>query len=382
MRIGINTLVAVPSETGGAQTYLSKLIEALVKIDKLNEYILFVAPWNKDLFRVSQKNFQQIICNIPGKFLAIRVLYEQAVLPILAWRNKIDVLHSPASVSPFVLPCLCVLTMHDVTSFVLPELAPPIFRYCWNVAFRISARLAHLIITASHSAKRDLIKFLGVSEEKIEIIYHGSEPEISDLQNKSHLGLVQNKGKSDAPYILWVGKMYSHKNLTRLLYAYKRLKETHQNISHRLVLCGMKGWGYSSLIKTIEELALEDKVVFTDYVPNDVLISIYAKASVFVFPSLTEGFGLPILEAMSCRVPVITSNCGAMAEIAGEAALLVDPYNVEEIAEAMHRILTDETLRAALIKKGFKRASQFSWEKTASQTLEVYKRVCERASSE
>lgn len=381
MRIGINTLAAVPSGTGGAKTYLSKLIEALAKIDKLNEYILFVAPWNRDLFRVRQNNFQQIICNIPGKFLAIRVLYEQAVLPILAWRNKIDVFHSPASVSPFILPCLCVLTMHDVTPLIFPELTPTISRYYWNIAFKISARLAHLIITASHSAKRDLIRFLAVSEQKIEVIYHGSEPEISDLRNKSHLGFVQNKGESDAPYILWVGKMYSHKNLSRLLCAYKRLKETYQNISHRLVLCGMKGWGYSSLIKTIEELALEDKVVFTDYVPDDVLISIYVSASLFVFPSLTEGFGLPVLEAMSCRVPVITSNCGAMAEIAGEAALLVDPYNVEEIAGAMHRILTDETLRATLIKKGLKRAKEFSWEKTAKEILEVYKRVCKRASS-
>ncbi len=381
MRIGINTLVAVPSETGGAKTYLSKLIEALAKIDKLNEYILFVAPWNKDLFRVRQDNFQQITCNIPAKFLAMRVLYEQAVLPILAWRNKIDVLHSPANVSPFILPCLCVLTLHDVTSFVFPGLTPIIFRYYWNIAFKISARLAHLIITASRSAKSDLVKSLGVSEEKIEIIYHGSEPEISDSRNRSYLGLVQNKGESDAPYILWVGKMYSHKNLTRLLYAYKRLKKTYQNISHRLVFCGMKGWGYSALIRTIEELALEDKVIFTGYVPDDVLKSIYASASLFVFPSLTEGFGLPVLEAMSYQVPVITSNCGAMAEIAGEAALLVDPYNVEEIAEAMHRVLTDETLRAVLIKKGLKRAKEFSWEKTARQTLEVYKRVSERASS-
>ena len=143
----------------------------------------------------------------------------------------------------------------------------------------------------------------------------------------------------------------------------------------------MKAWGYPSFVKTIEELGLEDKVIFKGYVPHDALKSIYAKASLFVFPSLTESFGLPILEAMSCRVPVITSNCGGMAEIADEAALLVDPYNVEEIAEAMYRILTDETLRATLIKKGFNRASQFSWEKTARETLEVYERVCEHASS-
>ncbi len=378
MRIGINTLVAIPSEIGGAQTYLRKLIEDLAKIDKLNEYFLFVAPWNKHLFQVRQKNFQQIICNIPREFLTIRVLYEQTILPILAWRNKIDVLHSPASVSPFILSCPSVLTIHDVTAFMFPELTPPIFRYYWDITFKMSARVAHLIITVSHSAKKDLVKFLGISEEKIEVIYHGSEPETAHLKNKSYLGPAENKGESDAPYILWVGRMYHHKNLTRLLYAYNKLIKTYQGIKHRLVLCGMKGWGYPSFAKTMEDLNLQDKVIFKGYVPDDELKLMYSNASLFAFPSLAEGFGFPILEAMSCGTPVVTSNCGAMAEIAEDAALLVDPYDVDEIAEAMYRVLTDENLRKDLIKKGLERASQFSWERTARETLAVYKKACKK----
>jgi len=242
----------------------------------------------------------------------------------------------------------------------------------------MSPRVAHLIITVSRNAKRDLVKFLGISEEKIEVIYHGSEPERPELQDKSYFVPVQNKGKSDASYILWVGRMYGHKNLTRLLYAYNKLTKTYQGIRHRLVLCGMKGWGYPSFIKTIENLDLKDKVIFKGYVPDDVLKSIYANANLFVFPSLTEGFGFPILEAMSHGVPVITSNYGAMAEIAGDAALLVDPYSIEEIAEAMYRVLTEEKLRVSLVKKGLKRASQFSWERTARETLAAYKRACEQ----
>ena len=140
-------------------------------------------------------------------------------------------------------------------------------------------------------------------------------------------------------------------------------------------MCGIKGSGYSSFIKTVEELNLQDRVIFKGYIPDNELEWMYLNASLFVFPSLSEGFGLPILEAMSCGVPVITSNYGAMAEVAGNAALLVNPYNIDEIAEAMYKVLTDQKLKEDLIKKGLERAKQFSWEKTAKETLEVYKEV-------
>ena len=369
MRIGINTLVAIPSEIGGVQTYLQKLIENLAQIDEENEYFLFVARWNQELFQVKKKNFRQIICNVPLKALPLRILYEQAVLPILVWKNKIGVFHCPASVSPFLLFCPSVLTLHDVIPFMFPQLTPLIFRCYWNMAYKISARQAQLIIAASHSAKEDLARFLGTHREKIAVIYHGSE--------QPNLEIKDNK-EGETPYILWVGRMYSHKNLTRLLCAYNKLIRTYQGIKHRLVLCGMKGWGYSSFAKTMEDLNLQDKVIFKGYVADDELKLIYSNASLFVFPSLVEGFGFPILEAMSCGTPVLTSNYGAMAEIAGDAALLVDPLDIDKMADAMHEVLINESLRKDLIKKGLERTSQFSWEKTARETLTVYKKACGR----
>jgi len=233
------------------------------------------------------------------------------------------------------------------------------------------------MITVSHSAKRDLVKFLGIEREKIAVIYLATEQPDLEIKDEKEVIAFGEKKESETPYVLWVGKMYSHKNLTRLLYAYNKLIRT-DNIKHRLVLCGMKGWGYPSFVKTVKELGLDDKVIFKGYVPNDVLRSAYGKASLFVFPSLVEGFGLPILEAMSHGVPVITSNCGAMAEIAGGAALLVDPYDIDEIAEAMHKVLTDENLGKDLIKKGLERAGQFSWERTARETLDVYEKTCKK----
>ena len=378
MRIGINTLVAIPSEIGGTLTYVRKLIENLARIDEENEYFLFVAPWNQELFQVKKKNFRQIICNVPVEVLPLRILYEQTVLPILVWKNKIDIFHSAASVSPFLLFCPSVLTLHDVISLIFPKLTPLIFRFYRGITYRISARRAQLIITVSHSAKEDLVRFLGIRGEKIAVIYHGSEQPNVKVKDERCTTPLQEKKRNEIPYILWVGKMYGHKKLTRLVYAYNKLIKTYQGIKHRLVLCGMKGWGYPSFAKTIEDLNLQDKVIFKGYVPDDVLKSIYANANLFVFPSLTEGFGFPILEAMSCRVPVITSNYGGMAEIAGDAALLVDPYDVDEIAEAIYRVLTDENLRKDLIKKGLERVSQFSWEKTARETLTVYKKACRK----
>jgi glycosyltransferase involved in cell wall biosynthesis len=377
LRIGINTLAVIPSEIGGTQTYLRKLIENLARIDEESEYFLFVTPWNQKLFQVKKRNFRQIICNLPLKTLPLRTLYEQTVLPVLVWKNKIDIFHSAASVSPFLLFCPLVLTLHDVIPFIFPKLTPLIFRLYWGITYRISARLAHFIITDSYSAQKDIGKYLGISKEKLKVVYLANSQQKLEVKDKRQLIFVQNNKRGNHPYILWVGKMFTHKNLDRLLRAYSKLIKI-KHINHQLIICGMRGWGYPTFARRVEELNLQERVTFKGYVPNDVLRSIYAKASLFVFPSLVEGFGLPILEAMSYRVPVITSNYGAMAEVAGDAALLVDPYNIDEIAEAMYRVLTDENLREDLIKKGFERASQFSWERTARETLSVYKRVYEQ----
>ena len=373
MRIGISTLVTIPGGIGGIQTYLQKLIENLAKIDKENEYFLFAAPWNEDLFKIKQKNFKKLICRVPAKPLFLRVLYEQILLPLLAWRNKIDVFHFPANFSLSIPFCPSVLTLHDITPLVSLELIPPVPRYYWKLAYKLSTRRVDSIITVSYSSKEDIAKFLAVPEEKIKVIYHGNRPRTLEIKDESISNLYQNK-KEKFPYILWVGKMYTHKNLPRLLRAYSKLVKTW-HIKHQLVLCGMKGWGYSSFMETVKELNLQDRVIFKGYLPDNELELVYSNASLFIFPSLSEGFGLPILEAMSYGVPVITSNYGSMAEVAGDAALLVDPYNIDKIAEAMYKVLTDQDLRKNLINKGLERAKQFSWEKTAKETLGVYKEV-------
>ena len=230
MRIGINTLAVIPSEIGGTQTYLRKLIENLARIDRSNEYFLFVAPWNKDLFEIKQENFQPVICNIPLKPLTIRVLYEQIILPFLAWKNEIDVFHFPANVSPFVSPCPSVLTIHDTYAFTIPELIPAVLRQYWKIMVRSSAQNVNLIIAVSRSSKEDIVRFLGISKEKVQVIYHGSEHQILEARGQNYSVSEQNEAGGHFPYILWVGKIFSHKNLSRLFHAFAKLIETSKGM--------------------------------------------------------------------------------------------------------------------------------------------------------
>ena len=175
-------------------------------------------------------------------------------------------------------------------------------------------------------------------------------------------------------YILFVGTLQPRKNLIRLIEAFSNLQSPISNI--QLIIAGKKGWLYEETFRQVEELGLEWKVVFTDYAPEGDLPALLSGASLFVFPSLYEGFGLPVLEAMACGTPVVCSNVSSLPEVAGEAAILVDPLDVEELATAMERVLGDEELRAELTERGFEQARRFSWEKCARQTLDVLERVC------
>ncbi|MFX0210075.1 MAG: glycosyltransferase family 4 protein, partial [Candidatus Hodarchaeota archaeon] len=241
---------------------------------------------------------------------------------------------------------------------------------------RILLKRADLIITPSNYMKNEIIRFLKIPGEKIRVVYHGVSKCFLPKNDTILISRIIKKYHIMTPYILFVGTFHKNKNLIRLLKAFRELKLSSK-LQHQLVLAGGKGQLNQDIVQTIKELKIEDVVSLPGYVSDEDLPILYNGSDLFVFPSVFEGFGMPVLEAMACGVPVISSNFCSLPEVVGNASLLVDPLNVDLLAGAMHRILSNEELRNELIKKGLERVKQFTWEKTAKETIEIYREVCE-----
>jgi len=285
-----------------------------------------------------------------------------------------DVLFVPAHVLPLVHPPRSVVTIHDLGYLHFPRAHRLLDRLYLDLSTRFNARAAAHIIADSQATKRDLVERYGVEPSKISVIYPGYDEEaFQPLREREAIEAVKTRYGIAGDYILFVGTIQPRKNLVRLMEAFSLLKRQAADL--QLVIAGKKGWLYEAIFRRVEELGLEGQVVFTGYVADEDLPALFSGARLFVFPSLYEGFGLPVLEAMACGVPVVCSNASSLPEVADDAALLFDPLDVVGMAAAMERVLGDERLRAKLVERGLKRARGFSWEKCARQTLAVLESV-------
>ncbi|MCS7287390.1 MAG: glycosyltransferase family 1 protein [Anaerolineae bacterium] len=283
----------------------------------------------------------------------------------------VDLFHATEHLLPRFSRIKTVFTLHDLIFLFHPETHKPMNRWFLTLMMPRFLRAADAVITVSECTKKDAMRFYNIPEEKITVIYEGVSPRFHPVSSEI-VGAVRLKYGLPERFILYVGTIEPRKNLIALLEALHYLLTTYHL---QLVIVGKKGWLYEGFFRRLRELGLEERVHFTGYVPDEDLPALYSAADLFVFPSLYEGFGLPVLEAMACGVPVICSNTSSLPEVAGDAALLVDPTDVQALAKAIERALTDETLRAMLRAKGLERARMFTWEKTAQKTLEVYRRV-------
>jgi glycosyltransferase involved in cell wall biosynthesis len=263
-----------------------------------------------------------------------------------------------------------VVTVHDLGYLHYPEAHRLLDRFYLDLSTRYNARAATHLIADSAATKRDLIERYGIGPSKITVVYPGYDVAIfQPVKDEGIIEAVKARYDIIGDYILFVGTLQPRKNLTRLIEAFSNIRYPISNI--QLVIAGKKGWLYEQIFRQVKELGLEGEVVFTGYVPAGDLPALLSGARLFVFPSLYEGFGLPVLEAMSCGTPVVCSNASSLPEVAGDAAVLVDPLDVEDLAMAMERVLSDEELRAELIERGFEQARKFSWERCARETLDV-----------
>jgi glycosyltransferase involved in cell wall biosynthesis len=314
-------------------------------------------------------NIRHVTCPFPDHKLA-KLFWPNIVLPRSAARQGLDVVHAPTHYGTFV-PSRCrnVITVHDVTPILFPETHERMQVYYHRYVLPHVLRRADAIITISECSKRDIVRIYGVDEAKIHIVYNGVDGRFSPGYRRSSAFVDALPER----YILNIGTLEARKNLPRLLEAYALARK--QGLTHPLLIGGARGWRQSSLSQIVERLGLENAVQFLGFVEDEDLPALYARAECLIYPSLYEGFGLPVIEGMASGTPVVTSNCSSMAEVAADAALLVDPLDVADIAEKLLHVAGSAELRDTLREKGLRRAADFSWEKMARETMAVYERT-------
>jgi len=306
----------------------------------------------------------------PTSRAAVRVLWEQLVQPWALHRIGAHLVHGPAFVGPLLTPCPVVITIHDLSFIRFPTLFRPANRLYLTMLTRLSARRARRLIAVSAHTAAETTRLLGISPERIDVVYHGVDPAFRPLP-AGEVAAFRQRRELPERFVLFVGTLEPRKNLVRLVEAFARIRNGRVG----LVLAGGKGWLYDELFARVEALGLSKEVIFPGYVMNDELPLWYNAATIMAYPSLYEGFGMPVLEAQACGTPVLASNVSSLPEAAGDAASMADPYDVEALAAELNRLLTDKLLRHELRKRGLAHASQFTWPLMALETAGVYRRA-------
>jgi len=374
LRIAIDAS-AVPRQMAGAGVYTYQLVRALAEAGSRHQLVIFARP---GLFDDLAQERRLHVAHVEPSSRGRRLIWEQTLLPLLLRRLRIDVLHSPHHHTPIAakLPLAprpkLVVTVHDVTFMLLPERYPLARRLYMQSVTRASALVADAVITPSQVVRREVIERLSLPSDRVvsipeaasSIYRQAPRTEIEDV--RARYGLPER-------YVLSVGSLEPGKNRTRLFRAVALLRD--RGIDGTVVVVGQPAWKYEQDYDLVRELGLSGRVIFLGYVPDHDMPALYSGAALFAFPSLYEGFGLPVLEAMACGAPVVTSNVSATAEVAGDAAVLVDPLNTKAIASAIETLLCDDALRGDLRERGLTRAAEFSWERAARETLLLYELV-------
>jgi len=364
MKIGVD-LHALTGFMQGTHTYTLNIVKQLLEIDRENEYYLYVKKGDDSIQKIFSKPnvfFRHIIPN----HRAIRI---PVSFPFQLAMDSIDVFHCQY-MGPLFGRTPYVVMIHDIIHEYLPEFYPKSLCFLMRLFYPLSARRASRILTVSKHSKRDIVKFYKIREEKIIVTYNAVSKNFYPIEEKDKTtAILKNYGINEG-YILFVGRLEPRKNVVRLILAFHKLKSIN-NINQKLVIVGMKDYKCEEIFKCVNDLNLQKDVIFTGRVENDALPIFYNGASLFVYPSIAEGFGIPPLEAMACGTPVISSDNSAMPEVIGNAGILVDPYNIEDLARTIFKVLSNKYLRKKMKRQGLKRAKSFSWENSARKTLKV-----------
>jgi glycosyltransferase involved in cell wall biosynthesis len=373
MLIGIDASRAVRPRPTGTENYTLYLIRALARLNSAHRYRLYFNATPPDGLLPHSEQVEWRVMPFPRMWTHIRLATEVAV-------HTPDVLFVPAHVLPRIHPRRCVATVHDLGYLHHPEAHTPSARRYLDWATRFNARVSRRIIVDSQATRDDLVSFYGTDPERIEVAYPAGAEGLGPVTDPQVLEAVRRRYDTGPRYFLFLGTLQPRKNPLALLHAYAALvRDGLVGQDVRLVLAGQKGWLWRDIVEAAEAPELGGRVVLPGYVAAEDLAALLSGAEAFVLPSLYEGFGLPVLEAMACGTPVICSNVSSLPEVAGDAALLIAPGDVDGLARAMARVHADEALRRDMVARGLARARAFTWEGTARAVLGALEEAAEGA---
>lgn len=371
VKVGIDARCLLYPFYTGVEKYVYNLVWELVNLDSENiDYTLYVdEPVKKDIFEALN----------PGKHIRyVEILRKRGwlklFLPVYTMLHKVNLIHFPASIAPPFLNCPKIITVHDCAKIAVPDCYQQheIDHFYEQLPF--TANKSDLILADSESTRIDLISHLNVPPDKVIAVHLGVEEKYGTVEKDEARTYLKEKYYIGGQFVLTAGIHHRRKNTLKLIESYALVK-ARSGTDWPLILVGGAGPLEQELKKKASELKIQDSLIFTGYVPEEDLVYFYTAAEIFVFPSLYEGFGLPVLEAMACGTPVIASDNSSLPEVVGDTGILVDPTDPNEICTSIITLMEDPTLRTMLSNKGQKRARQFTWEKTALETLEAYKRL-------
>jgi len=379
--VGINAqklFVSSDYRNAGISRYIGGICRRLPDLPGAERYVLYTNEHVTDWPGVTGDRLRIRSARVPTTMPLLRILWEQTVLPVLAARDGVDLLHCPLNVRPVVQSPPVVLTIHDLTFERFPDRFHPLKQRYLSWLTRHSARRARRVLADSAATKEDVERHYGIRSERVDVVYPGVDRDFrpyrqDDPADAAALTAFRSKHGLPEHVILYLGTLEPRKNVDRLVSAYAALVDA--GIPHHLVLAGGKGWNYQAIFRAVEDRQLGERVHFPGYVTREEQPLWYNSADVFVYPSLYEGFGIPPLEAMACGVPVVTSDTSSLPEAVGDAGATVDPTDVEALTEAIHAVLSDASQAAAMRDAGLKRAALFTWESAAESCLSAYRRA-------
>jgi glycosyltransferase involved in cell wall biosynthesis len=370
MRIGID-YTSASRQRAGIGRYTRSLVDALARLDTTHQYTLYIPADAQylDNTRTFPGNFRLARSPLNERYMVALWQRARLPLPVETFTGASDVFYSPDFVLPPTRARKKILTVHDLSFKRIPETAVPDLKWYLDGAVPRAVARADLILADSEATRLDLIELFHAPPDRVQTLYSGYDALFRPVADAAELGRVRAAYQLEKPFILHVGTIEPRKNLARLIEAFSNLPQ-HRELD--LVIAGGRGWMYDEIYAAPQKFSVSESVRFLGFVPDADLPALYSLAELVAYPSLYEGFGLPVLEAMACGAAVVTSNNSSIPEVAGEAAVMVDAHDTEAITWAMQRVLDDRKWRGILQAKGIEQAKKFSWDKSAQELQNTF----------